>query len=46
MSIMCDRDPHLLLLMPGVRGTTDLHRKILHHINSDDEEENQNPNVS
>ena len=46
MPIMCDRNPHLLLLMPRVRGTTDLHRRYYIHINSNDEEENHNPNVS
>ena len=46
MSIMCDRDPHLLLPMPGVRGITDLHQKILHPHQLRWREENQNPNVS
>ena len=42
---MCDRDPHLLLLMPCEAQLISTGRYYI-HINSDDEEDNQNPNVS
>ena len=46
LSVMCDRDPHLLLLMPGVRGATDLHWEVLHPHQLRRRGGQPNPNVS
>ena len=46
MSVMCDRDSHMLLCVPGMWGAIDLYRRFCIHISSDDDGDNQRPNVS
>ena len=46
MSAMRDRDPHMLLCVPGMRSAMISTGRFYIHISSDDDEDHQRPNVS